>query len=452
MSIKNKLYFLITSYFQIWAGFVLKRWKPIIIAVVGSAGKTSTMNMIETVLSQKLTVKVSQKTNAASAIPLNILGLKQINFSIGEWLKLILLTPWQIGKIPEQKIYLCEMDTDRTDEMKLHTKLIKPHITCWLSATPAHTQNFTGNDQAEIIENMLADQVQAATKTKNLLIANAQDQNITSAIVNLNIQKAFVSLDKNNPQIINLKYHHIDLTGTTAVFEFDQEKLKNLLKKEVVISEIRIKIPLGIISKINMYGLGVSILLGLSFDIETKEIQKDFADFRLPPGRMSLFAGKNATTIIDSSYNSNKVATIDALSVLKNIGETKTLAILGDMRELGDFAQSEHEELVQAIVSQNIGRVILIGSLMQQFVLPILLKNKFELNQTVFALNPKETKDLVMQKDFLPKGETILIKGSQNTLFLEEIVKSLLVSEKDEQFLCRKEKIWEKERKKVYES
>lgn len=449
MSLRQKIYFSITKYFQFFANRNLKKWKPIIIAVVGSAGKTTTMSFINQILSAKIKVKVSNKTNAASAIPLNILGLKQSSFSIWEWLKLVFVVPLRTYVKHEENIYLCEMDTDQQDEMKLHTRLINPDICCWLSATPTHTQNFKGINKEEIEQAMLNDMMLAAKKTKSLLLANNDDKNINSLVKNLTINKILINLENPDSPIF-LQSHKIDLTGTTVIFRFDKNVVENLLQKPLESNVVEVKIPLAIVSKINMYGLAMAIFLGFSFDLTIRQIQNALKDFRLPPGRMSLFAGKKATTIIDSSYNSSRLAATDALQTLKILGKNKTLAILGDMRELGDFSQIEHENLAREIVRLKIDRLILVGPMMAKFTLPVLLTGGYEKDKTVFALSPKEALDLVNNPDFLQIGETILIKGSQNTLFLEEIVESLLASPKDKQFLCRREKMWEKEREKTY--
>jgi len=430
---------------------VLKRWNPIIIAVIGSAGKTTTMSMIEAVLDEHISVKTSYKTNAASSIPLNILGLSQKDFTFIEWFKMLLLAPIKSFTKPKAKIYLCELDTDRSGEMLLHTKLIKPDICCWVSATPAHTQNFAGNDQNQVYHNMLDDQKTAAQKTKSLILYNLEDPQIGHLLSSFHAKYEAISIENNNNALINLSKHKISFAGSEICFNLDRTRLLNLIDKQIAYNKISLNIPNAIISPINCYGLGMAIIIGISFGISIENLIKAFKYFSLPPGRMSLFAGKYATTIIDSSYNASKQATIDALKVLKSIGNKGTLAILGDMRELGVFTQKEHEDLAQAIISLKIDRLILVGPQLAKYALPILLNHNYLLHKTIFSLSPKQAKEMVNQNNFLHTGETILVKGSQNSLFLEEIVKSLLVSAKDKQRLCRLEPIWEKKRSPIYE-
>ena len=450
ISIKLQLYYLFTKYFQIWAKLVLRRWKPIIIAVVGSAGKTSTMLMIEQVLKNNVSIKTSYKTNAASSIPLNILGLTQHSFSAFEWLILLIKAPFAGLKTYKEKIYLCELDTDRDGEMKLHTNLIKPDICCWISASPAHTANFSGLTDQQVYQNMLDDQSEAVKKTKSLILVNEDDTAIKDVIKQIKTPIQKITFNSDNNDLIWLLEHKLSFNGTNIDFGLNPAKLASLIGRNINYNHIEIHNPHTLISFINLYGVAMAIIIGISFGLDPKQIAQALQKFRLPPGRMSLFAGKHATTIIDSTYNASKLATKDALDVLKLIGTNKTLAVLGDLRELGTIAKQEHEDLAKYIVSQKIDRVILVGPTMKDFALPIFINNGYQLGQTVFALSPKETKGLINQAGFLKNGETVLIKGSQNTLFLEEIVASLLVSQKDYQNLCRREAIWNVARAKIY--
>ncbi len=454
MSLRSSAYFIVTVYFQFWARIVLHRWKPIIIAVVGSAGKTTTMSIIEQVLKETIPIKISYKTNAASAIPLNILGLSQHSYSISEWIKLLILAPVKSVIKPTERVYLCELDTDRTGEMTLHTRLIQPDICCWVSATPAHTANFSGKTRDEIFQNMLYDQKQAVLKTKSLILYNGDDNSITSIKHEFTTKNIALGINGQSDvgSVVSLIEHTLSFNGTQVRFKLDKVALFQLTGKNITEGEIDIQIPFSLVSKINVYGMAMAVLLGLSFGMDTKQIARALRSFRLPPGRMSLFAGKHATSVIDSSYNASKVATIDALEVLKEIGTQGTVAVLGDLRELGAFAESEHIDLAKNISKLKIDRVVLVGPQMQEYVLPRLLQAGYIEGTNVFSLNPNKAKQILLEPEFIKSGSTILVKGSQNTLFLEEIVESLLASKKDIQYLCRREPIWDKARSLVYES
>jgi UDP-N-acetylmuramyl pentapeptide synthase len=453
----GKIYFIVAKYFQFWARLVLVRWNPFIIAVVGSAGKTTTLHFLHKILKKQHSVKISKKANGIISIPLDILGIQQETFSPLEWIKIALIAPFKSLSNPKEDIYICEMDSDRFGEMEAHTELIKPDITCWVSAYPCHTENFPGTDNTEIFNNMMHDIGYSLEKTKRFILVNGDAKDLESQVKRSQVPVGSMSLENNPNAVVSLKEHSLSLSGTKITLAFNTEvlnKLKHTLSFNIVKNypdTLTINLPLAVLSKVNAYGLGMAITIGLLFDISQEDIISTLHSWRLPPGRMSLFAGRKATTIIDSSYNASSVATIDALSALKQLGEGKTIAVLGDMRELGRLSKNEHEKVAQAVIKNKIRRVILVGPQMEQYVWPILLQNGYKENRTLFkTLNPQWAANLLTSEDFLRLGEVILVKGSQNTLFLEGIVEQLLVSKKDLKYLCRQENLWKNKRKKIY--
>jgi UDP-N-acetylmuramoyl-tripeptide--D-alanyl-D-alanine ligase len=94
----------------------------------------------------------------------------------------------------------------------------------------------------------------------------------------------------------------------------------------------------------------------------------------LPPGRMSLFEGINGSTIIDSSYNASRVPVISALKTLREFPGGRKIAVLGDMRELGNESKQEHEEVASSLI-KVVDELYCVGPQTQEFVVPI-VKNK----------------------------------------------------------------------------
>jgi len=151
-------------------------------------------------------------------------------------------------------------------------------------------------------------------------------------------------------------------------------------------------------------------IVGKIFDVKT-----DLKNFKLPPSRCSIFKGLNNTTIIDSSYNSSLVSATEMLKLLDTYPSPR-IAILGDMREIGKKSPEEHKKLMK-IAKKYADTIIRIG--------PLVNKYYWQLFDYPF-----------------PKNATILIKGSQNQIYLEELVKHLLQNKSDEKLLCRQSPYW----------
>jgi UDP-N-acetylmuramoyl-tripeptide--D-alanyl-D-alanine ligase len=167
--------------------------------------------------------------------------------------------------------------------------------------------------------------------------------------------------------------------------------------------------------------------------IQTKEIasivgklfgiKANFTNLQLPPSRRSILKGKNNTTLIDSSYNSSLVAVTEMLKLLATYPSPR-IAILGDMREIGQKSNEEHKKLYQ-IAQKYADTIIGVGPETQKI---------FKTTYQYWWQIPTN----------FPKNSTILIKGSQNTIYLEELVKKLLKNKSDQKLLCRQSPYWQK--------
>ena len=100
-------------YLRFWARLKLNIIRPDIIGITGSAGKTSCVQAIVAILGDSFRVKVSEKANSESGIPLNILGLTPNDYSVVDWLRLIFLAPIKaLTNWEKYDIYLVELGID----------------------------------------------------------------------------------------------------------------------------------------------------------------------------------------------------------------------------------------------------------------------------------------------------------------------------------------------------
>ncbi len=139
--IKNIFYFPVAYYFRFWAQIQLSLWKPTIIVITGSSGKTTLLHLIESSLGNK--AKYSHNANSAYGIPFDILGLRRKDLTPNEWIYLFLLAPFKaFKKIPTERLYVVEADCDRPGEGKFLASFLKPEITLWISSSLTHSINF----------------------------------------------------------------------------------------------------------------------------------------------------------------------------------------------------------------------------------------------------------------------------------------------------------------------
>lgn len=443
---KNIFRWPVLWWLRFWARRVLKKNHPFIVGVTGSAGKSSAIDAIASVLKLKFkNLKVAEKANSESGIPADILGLHFANYSFFDWLRICTLAPIQtIRAISNQQsainnsfdCYLVEMGIDEPTppkNMEYLLTILKPDIGVILNALPVHTQQFErpgfASQGRALIKSIATEKGKLITENKNL---------------------KFAILNADQPEIASLR----PATGTRIV-TFGKKENSEITVKSVTSSLKGSIISLFINHKsyfINLYNtalpefyghtiasaLAVAFALNINLEKASDAVSENF---KLPPGRGRIFEGINNTTIIDSSYNASGETMLGSLKMLQNIGKNKIkIAVLGDMRELGSQAEAEHLKVAGAAV-KIADKIILIGPLMKQYAIPLTKQSKIPVNWFPTA---GETASYLMEN--LSGNEIILVKGSQNTIFLEIVVEALLKNKSDVENLCRRGKFWDKKR------
>jgi len=364
----------------------LQNKKLTIIGVTGSAGKTSTILALEAILKPSLRVKATHGTNSESGIPLDILDLKIGNYTTLNWFFLALITPFAfLFNWTLYDIYIVEMGIDSPKSpknMDYLLTILKPNIGIFLNVNPVHAQFFSSLNQL------------AQEKVK---------------LIN--------SLPSSGTALIN--------TSDSLVKKYLKTQAKIIPIKT---QKITLKTPLP---NIYQFNLSTSIQVGSLFNIPPKTaIHNLNHHFYLPKSRSTILPGINNSTIIDSSYNSSPTACLAMLDFLATFPSPR-IAILGDMRELGQHSTPAHRQIYQK-ASKIADTIISIGPQ---------TKKHFGSKAHKFLYWWQAFDYLKSHPKLISKSQ-LLIKGSQNNIFLEELVKSLLKNPSDAQKLCRQSPYW----------
>jgi len=410
--IKKQLYFFVAGYFNFWAKIQLSLWKPKIIVITGSNGKTSTMHLVRSQL--KNMAKYSDKANSAFGIPFDILNLKRKTFAPSEWLLLFLLAPLNsLRKINSKKLYVAEADAERPGEGKQLSSLLKPAITIWLNLGRTHSGNYDNlvkNGKFSNIDEAIADEFgKYLVSTTDLCIINADDQMISSQSESSAAKKIKISEN-------SLKKYSVTTKGSRFAIENKVISFGALLPRE--------------------FHYSISAVFALLKELNITP-DYSFKDFHLPAGRSSVFEGISNTTIIDSTYNANLGSVKAILRMYEMVVSSNKWLILGDLIEQGQEEAEEHTKLIDLINSSNVNKIVLVGPRLKRYTFDGINKEK-----SVFE-NPKEALDYILAT--MTGEEIFLFKGAR---FLEGIVEHLLKNKADVSKLCRREEVWQNRRKK----
>lgn len=412
--IKKWLYFPLASYFAFFAKIVLWRWRPKIVVVTGSSGKTTLLHLIESQLGNK--AKYSHFANSSFGIPFDILGLKRQTLLPSEWFSLLLAAPFKIfRKIPKENLYIVEADCDRPNEGRFLSNILKPDITLLTGISLTHSKNFdnlAASSKFPSVEKAIAYEFgYFLEKTKSLIVTCKDVKIIKDELKRAKAKITFIG-EK------DLQSYKVGLSNSEFIINNRTYKINSLLPKDA------------------FYSIVTAITL-----LKFLNIKPDltFSNLILPPGRSSVFAGIKNTTIIDSSYNASLNSMQSMLELLSLYPKSPRWAVLGDMLELGREEKEEHENLAEIIQSLNLNQIILVGPRLTKYTYSKLKG----LNNVQSFLLPKEALQFLRKK--ITGNEVILFKGAR---FLEGIIEHLLLDKNDIAKLCRREKVWRIRRKK----
>lgn len=432
---------LVLEYLRILARLQLgKNPRAVIFGITGSSGKTSTRLALSMILESKGKVKSSERANSESGIPMNILGLEPKNYSILDWLRIVLLAPIKLLTNWESfDYYVVEMGIDSPfppKNMDYLLKIVRPDVAIILNAGLVHSHTFDklvkdrnpARRQKKVRLEIAKEKMKLAYSVKptGSVILNTDQKELLD--LSKKIKARTISIGSNRTAILKLSKPKISSKGFSFHFSH-QGKSYQLTLPDIYEPYY-----------ITTFGSAIAAAsaIGISPLTSIDRLQK----YRSPAGRLRVFEGINDTHIIDSSYNASPNAVKSTLHLLKKLGaRSHKIAVLGDMRELGTNSKLAHKEIAKEIRTCA-DEAILFGKEIQTYTLPLLKKADFPVHHF------SQMTDLIEYlQSSLSKKSWILVKGSQNSIFLERAVEAILKHKKDAQYLCRRGKYWDKIRR-----
>ncbi len=417
---------------KILGKMVLAKYKPYVIGITGSVGKTGAKEAIVQVLSQKYYIRGSQKKyNNEIGLPLTILGFNSPGKSIVGWIGLF----WRAGMLWLKKdknypeILVLEMGIDRPGDMKYLTKITKPNMGVMTRVGETHLEFFGSIEEIE--------------KEKGLLIKNLNEEG--TAILNYDDERIRNIKTKN--KIITYGFEKgSDVLAKDLKFNFEGNKeVENLQGVSFIISyshkEEKVILP-NVIGYSSIYAALAGAATGLAYGMKLSEIIKALSGFKSPRGRMNLIEGIKHSMIIDDTYNSSPQSAQIALDWVKQIKPkdgTRKIAILGDMLELGSYSEEGHRLIGEVAVKSGVDKLITVGERAQDIGRGA--EDAGMKRDNIFHFETSdEAKKFV--EDRIVKGDLILIKGSQG-IRMEKIVKEIMADPISAEFLLvRQGKEW----------
>ena len=445
---RNILTALVLFYIKFWAKVALIVNKPITVGIAGSVGKSSTRNALYAALAGFKKTKVVTG-NSETGLPLGILGIEMQNYGILNWLAVVASVPFRIFSTLGFKQMIVEMGIDDPHppkNMEYLLSIIKPDVAVSLNVTATHTMQFgkllknkpEGISEEEfLLEAIAAEDSKIITESfPRAGIYNADDKYLSRVLKDFDKTKLLTFGKEQNNNIV-YKDYSVETDGTSFTFGANEQKVTFNFKGSVLPQVYQAVFAPVILA---------AQVLGMNLNEIKEALEKNFS---LPKGRASIFAGIRKTLIIDSSYNASKssvLAFLELLSELARKDKRETAFLMGDMRELGELVESEHKQVANEI-NKTVDYLYCVGPLTYEYVIPHI--NQTKVKMVKWFETSREAANYLEKN--IPENTLLLVKGSQNNIFLEEAVKKLLADSQDSGKLCRQNSYWKKIKKRFFE-
>lgn len=361
-----------------------------VIGITGSVGKTSTKEMVSSVLSEKYSVlKTAGNFNNEIGLPLTI-------FNIHSW----------------HEIAVLEMGISDFGEMTRLSKMAQPDIQLITNIGVCHLENLKTRDgilqaKTECFKNM---------RENGVIILNGDDDKLSMKKI-VEGKKVIFYGEGKAPKTDDLGTEY----AKKSVFATDSENqgfegMVTTINTDIGSFKVRINIP----GEHNVYNALAATAVGMELGLTLEEIKSGISKAKTIAGRTSFNKTKSGMTVIDDCYNANPASMQTALEILSH-ATGRSVAVLGDMGELGEDEVNLHKIVGKSVADNDIDVVFAAGELAKNYISEIEKSGK-----NIKTYYYKTTDELVDEiEKYVEKTDTILVKASHFMKF-EKVVEILV--------------------------
>ena len=353
------------------SSLILMKFKPFVIGITGSNGKTTTKELIKSILDSNYG---TNKILATQANYNNDIGLPLTIFNLNS----------------EHSHIVLEMGMNHPKEISYLANIAPPNFAVITNIGEAHIENFKNreaiaNEKKDILRNLKAEGTAILPKDSEFF--------------------NFLVKDLKNVKVLSFGMRK---DADISCELLDHKKI--LIKTPKYDLEIKSKL----LGHNNISNILAAVTCAYQLKINPTKIKEGIENITPIPSRLELKEGKKRAAIIDDTYNANPSSFLSAIEVLDEFPGKKIL-VIGDMAELGENSRIYHQELSRSIKETKIDITLGLGKYTKEII--TLLGR----NNTWF----RSKDDLVKHLYSCMKGSTILVKGSRS-MKMEEVVKKLI--------------------------
>lgn len=279
-----------------------------------------------------------------------------------------------------------------------HCRIIQPNISVVTNIGLAHVGNFDGDirkvamAKSELIHGM--DQ-------NGLLVVNKDDEN-----------SKYLSMKQFKGKILTVGIHsEADYRAYGIRYKNNGMSFKMKLKGRV----ISLHIP--ILGEHHVYNALNAIAVADQLGFSPREIKAGL-NFKKPPRRLTVYNCRDQITVIDDTVHSHPQGVRAAIDVLSNIGKNRKIAIIGQMRELGELREDEYRKVGEYVHEQGIDLLITYGFRTEEIGAAAMAIGMDQSN--IYHFINKEDLHALLEK-IVSRDDTILVKGASKTNMFDTV-------------------------------
>jgi alanine racemase len=408
---------------QAWARFVLARSGTRVVGVTGSVGKTSTKEAIAHVLADRYAVFRNRA---------NYNGRFGLPIALGE------LTA-------DRQVAVLEMACDGHGEMTDLARMAPPQVAVVTAVAPVHLDTFDSLDAIAAEKAQLV----AALPADGLAVLNYDDPRVRAMAGQTAARIVTFGLDPS----ADLVATHITVDAPSHLSPFpspgrgearggvgDEGGITFKLRRQrfgLQVDQMEVRLPL--LGRHQAYVALAAAAVGLAFGLDLPTIANRLASLPRVPGRLNPLPGRHGSLILDDSYNASPAATLAALETLATLPARRRIAVLGDMTQLGAFAEDGHRQVGQR-AAQVVDLLVTRG---EQARLIADEARRCGLNgDRVIVTYTAEDAARAVEAN-LDAGDVVLVKGAVEAR-MEQVVQRLLADPgQASRLLVRQDRAWQ---------
>lgn len=412
---------------------IIKKYRPDVVGITGSIGKTSTKEATSAVLATKFNIRSSAHNyNNEIGLPLTIIGIEDTpGKSIFGWCRAFgraihLLAVKQRG-YPE--ILVLEMGADKPGDISYLTDIAHCKVGVLTHIAHAHTEYFKT--------------IKKIAQEKRIIVSHLNEDNY--AVVNFDSELVMQNI-KTRAEVLTFGFRDgADFQATDVhIITNPETGWPEGLNFKVSFkgSFVPVRLPGAVAEHLIPSALS-AMAIGHIFGINLVDSAVALRGLKPLAGHMRIIPGIKGTLLIDDTYNSSPEPTKSALKTLAGIQVVEgaeRYAVLGDMLELGPETENAHREIGHRMAELGIDILITVGEAGKQTAQAAREAGMDEHRVLSFADSQSAGRFL---QDVIKKGDVILIKGSQG-IRTEKIVKELMAEPlRAKELLVRQTGEWE---------